>query len=200
MPAFPLSSTIPPGGFFFIDESNGVKVRIDGDSYEHLAEKVLKHRLSNGKAPGNPMQEIVDVVCGKYPHFCRENNPGIVPPTRNVPAGIAVRVAAWLGAFMRVPDKGVREDTSSKRADICYGCPHNTAIVGCGNCVDSINRLFFIYRRDRPLLYADKLGGCTVLGQHNGAACLARNLPANDPVDKTPPRCWRRNPALANPH
>ena len=54
-------------------------MRVEGDSFEDVAKKTLQHRLQNGRAPGNPGAEIIDYVCGTWPHVCRDDAPAPIP-------------------------------------------------------------------------------------------------------------------------
>jgi hypothetical protein len=196
----PLEHIVPPGGFHYVDRSGGDLVRIEGGSDDEVAAKVLKHRLSNGRVPGDPLQEIIAERCEKYPHFCRDLTPEEVPARQfaaNIGGGMATRAAAWLARFVQFSraDRGVSLTESQRRADICAACPHNEEFRGgCGSCVDNINRLFFVWRRDRALPREAELKACKILGQHNGAAVLADRLPTidSDANAKLPAQCWRK--------
>jgi hypothetical protein len=182
----------PGGGYHFIDRSTGADVRIDGNDYDDVAAKVLKFRLANGKAPGDPRSELIEYVCNNWPNTCMETSPAEVLPSRNH-ASLAQKVSAWFAAFYRqAPDAGVSYGESVRRADICTSCPYNRPITGCGSCVENINRLFFIWRRDRPVPQETALGGCSAIGQHNGVGVLAGSLPLLPEGTVLPPRCWRR--------
>lgn len=193
----PNPGVVPPGGYKFVDSSTGVPTELEGTSLEDLASKVLKHRLANRRPPGDPLDEIVSGICRKYPTACRESRPADIPRTAFANgSSMSSRVAAWFAAFYEQAraDRGVSESISERRAGVCATCPFNQPIEGCGPCVDSVNRLFFIWRRDRPLPYEKQLAGCSLLGQHNGAAVLASILPKvpADVAARLPGKCWRR--------
>ena len=196
----PTLSIVPPGGFHFVDTTGPVEVRTDGYSYDDVAQKVLKNRLANGRPPGNPSQEVVDYVCGNWPQFCSESrvisDPDVGSTTGQY-QGLASRCATWIAAFFQTyrADPGVPLSVSQQRADTCCACPRNQEFRGgCGSCVENINRLFFVWRRDRALPRESELGGCTVIGQHNGCAALAARLPDLSPEIQAalPSDCWRK--------
>lgn len=199
MSLVPLTSIIPPGGYVFTDDVTGVPVKIEGTSYEDLAERVLKHRLVNQRPPGNPYDEIITRLCNSHPHFCRENHPTPAPNQALVRhASIAVRVAAWISEFFKTnrSDTGLGPAETERRANICADCVYNVPISGCGSCVANVDRLFFVWRRDRNLPREDRLrsSACQILGQHNGAAVLAKSLPPVDEKSNSflPRACWRK--------
>lgn len=197
MPLEPISSIVPPGGFHFLERSGPTEIRIDGSSFDDVAQKVLSHRLANGYPPGNPLQEVFDYVCGTWPSFCRETDPKpVVPSAAYNGASIATRVASWLPVAFRFSrgSKELPEQEVERRAGICAECPRNRPISGCGSCVDTINRLFFVARRDRSIPHEQALGGCSVIGQHNAFAALTERLPEveQEAQDKLPGRCWRK--------
>lgn len=198
MSLVPITSVVPPDGFHFIDRSTGVPVKIIGDNQDDVASKVLIHRLANGKAPGNPAQELIDYLCGTWPHFCRETNPAFIKPNPNASQpSLATRCATWIADFFVVSrgDPGVGANETQRRADICAGCRENKEIVGCGSCVSNVNRLFFVWRRDRALPREKELQACDITGQHNGCASLAAVLPPLDEetTSKLPAHCWRKS-------
>lgn len=201
MPAFPRTSVVPPGGYHFVDRSTGREVRIEGTSYDDVANQVLRFRLENGKDPGNPAAELIEYVCGTWPHFCSDDSPK--PPKITVPRTrhLSSRVAAWLAGFYAFAqaDAGVSSSESQRRAEICAQCPQNREYRegGCGSCIESVNRLFFVWRRDRAVPYESRLGACLVTNQLNAAAVLAKNLPplSQEQLDRLPANCWRRGEA-----
>lgn len=197
MSLVPITSVVPPDGFHFVDHSTGVSVKVTGDNLDDVASKVLIHRLANGKAPGNPAQELIDYVCGTWPHFCRETDPAIIRPNPAAAApSLATRCATWIADFYAryKADAGVSGNETQRRADICAGCPQNKEIVGCGSCVSNVQRLFFVWRRDRALSREKELQACDIIGQHNGCAALAAQLPPLDDETKArlPELCWRK--------
>lgn len=198
MARIPRSSVIPPNGFHFIDHSTGVEKRIEGSSYEDVADRVLKFRLANGKEPGNPAAELIDYVCGTWPHFCSDDSPRGPKTVTSRARHLSTRVAGWLATFYSLAraDAGVGGGESQRRAGICAQCPQNREYRdgGCGSCLESISRLFFVWRRDRPIPHEAKLGACGITSQLNAAAVMAKTLPplTAEQIELLPGNCWRK--------
>ncbi len=190
----PKTSVIPPGGFHFIDTSSGVPVRIEGDSADDVANKLLLFRTRNGLPPGNPLEEYRKWLCESWPHFCIDSSPPAVPSGSGV-AHISSRVATWMADFIRNYRGSdlVLQSEADRRAGICAECPRNVLYnaTGCGSCLESISRLSFIYRASRVTKYDDHLRACMTTAQHNGSAVWASKLPPADP-STLPSHCWRR--------
>lgn len=204
MPAYPKSSVIPPGGFHYIEKHNGVEIRIDSHSVEATAAAVLKFRLNNGVPPGNPQQDVFDFICKQWPHFCHDNNPDYLqsppPPREEHMSRRAVNhmVRVWnLGG-----ENAVSEGEAERRAAICAACPMNVDYLGgaCGPCIESLDRLAFVWKRNRTTSKDSELKGCKVIGQLNTVAVQAANLPPllDGDAAQLPPACWRRPPTPAS--
>lgn len=191
----PIPDYTQPGGYHFVDESTGIPVRIEGTTYADVAEKVLRYRLANGRPPGEPLRELFDYVCRSHPVVCRDTSPQPEQPLERRKT-LADRVAAWVSNWFQNSrgDRGVGQAENERRANICAECRHNTPITGCGSCIANIDRLVFVWRRDRPVHREKELGGCLLLGQHNAAASLSVSLPpvAEDVRPELPERCWRK--------
>lgn len=197
--ATPKTSVIPPGGFHYIERHNGVEIKIESHSHHAVAEALLKFRLNNGIAPGNPQQDVNDYVCKNHPHFCtHEDEPylsSVAPPSRE--QHLSRRVAQWMVELFKLGSNNeTTQARANERAAICAVCPMNKDFVpgACGPCVESTNRLGFIWRRNRSTPDDAKLFGCTVIGQLNPAAVQAGTLPPLQPDDNAllPTACWRK--------
>jgi hypothetical protein len=194
----PSKSVVPPGGHHFVDHSTGVAVRIEGTSTEDVAKKLLEFRLGNQKAPGNPLKEVTEYVCGSWPHFCQEDEPVralTIGHPEKPKTHISIRVMTWMASFVRFAQKdpGVHPSVAERRAMICANCSRNVSFQsGCGACQDNISRLAFVWKRDRSTASDKQLGACAVLGQHNGAAVWAEKLPPVESPEDLPANCWRR--------
>jgi hypothetical protein len=174
----PKSAAVPPGGWHFIDHSTGVPVRLDGESFADVAERVLKHRLANNVPPGNPAGELAAAICGPFPHFCEEQHAGHTPLVSER-APLSRRVMAWIAVFFRTQadDPGEPQNVADDRAAVCAACPQNKDFSrgGCPSCLDSVKRLSFVWRRDRTTPLDSKLHACDVTGQHNQTAVWAQS-------------------------
>ena len=199
MALVPKTSVVPPNGYHFIDRSGPSPVTIYGDSFEDVSMQVMKLRLANNRPVGNPQQELIDYVCLTWPHFCNETNPAAPVPGGNKIVNLSTRVAEWVAFLMTTnpADVGVAPEEVARRASICADCQHNREFRhGCGPCVASINRLYFVFRRDRKVPNEDKLGGCYLTGQHNAAAVLCKNQTNVSAAinAELPTFCWRKAP------
>lgn len=193
MTLIPRSSPIPPGGYHFIDRSTGNETRIEGHDFPSVAQRMLEHRLRNGRSPGNPLQELYDYVCGNWRSLCDDTN----PPETPAPPGtkLAHRVSAWIGRFAALTapgDAGVDQQVATRRGEICNSCPQNQNYRGgCPSCVSSIDKSSFQYRRGRSTPYDDRLGGCVVLGEHLPTSVWSAKLTPT--TENVPQECWRKS-------
>lgn len=199
MPPIPKTSVVPPGGFHYIEKGpGGVEIRIDSHSIEATAAALLQFRLNNGTPPGNPQQDVFDFICKQWPHFCHDNSPDYLqapPPTRE--EHMSRRAVNWM---VRVWNLGANNEVqpaeAARRAAICAGCPMNVEYRAgaCGPCIESLDRLGFIWRRQRTTTHDESLRACKVIGQLNVVAAQAGQLPplASDDNEKLPAGCWRK--------
>lgn len=198
MPPIPKTSVIPPGGFHFIEKHNGVEIRIDSHSVEDTAKALLQFRLNNGIPPGNPQQDVFNFICGQWPHFCHDNTADYmqtpVPVREEHMSRRAVNwmVRLWnLGANNEIP-----ASEADRRASICANCPLNVDYIGgaCAPCIESLDRLAFVWRRQRTTPDDAKLKGCRATGQLNVVAVQANQLPplADGDLERLDAGCWRR--------
>jgi hypothetical protein len=195
----PKTGIIPPGGHHFIERHGTTERRIEGSSYDDVAEQLLRYRVANGIPLGQPRDEIVAYVCGTWPHFCAEQL-SVPPPVSSKPGYIA-GVTMWLQELAQrqamSPKPLVGDEEANRRAEICRGCPlQKTWEEGCGSCRDSIRRQGFVFRAGKDVSNAKKVLGCSVLFQENHAAAWAHKdvLPPVPEEDKArlPHNCWRR--------
>ena len=198
MSLYPKKSIIPPGGYHYVEQHNGIKVELRGNDVEHLAEVILRFRLNNGIPTGNPLQDVTDFICGQWPHFCAESEAAHLPP-KNVHAKrhISTRASEWLARLWRLGTKNsAKQQTAEARAAICAACPQNIDYRpgGCGSCIDSLERLAFVWLRQRATPFDASLGACRVTGQLNKLAVHAGDLPPLDEVQTAalPTKCWRK--------
>lgn len=188
---------VPPGGYHFIDTTGPAPLRIDGYSLADVAANTLKHRLQNNRAPGNPMQELQDFICSQWPHFCRDTNPPPVPRA-GLPEPLSRRCAAWMGQWYgrSADDAGVPQKEAARRAAICAACPKNQNHEngGCGACTAQVDRLTFIYLRNRGTPHDALLKCCDVLSSPLRAAVWSASLPefSEQTRSELPNHCWRK--------
>lgn len=196
----PNASVVPPNGHHFIEKNGDTEVRIDGQSYVEVAEKLLKYRAANGYPLGEPLEEIYAYVCTTWPHFCN-NNPRIDPRTDGE-APLTIKMIGWLQDLWNrqalIPTPLVTSSEAQRRADICKACPkqQSWADYGCGTCVDTVARKSLVFRAGKEVIGAKHLHGCSILGQENHTACWASKsvLPDTTPEQRQllPAQCWRK--------
>jgi hypothetical protein len=191
---YPKPNIVPPGGFHY--EEPGL--RIDGPSYQAVAEELLKWRLKSALPVGDPLADVMNYVCSRHPHFCTEPDipQAIAMPRR--PALLA-RVTQWMASLWRSATRSdKRFVTSSKaeeRAQLCAKCPHNVEWKsGCSSCVETTTRLGYTFRAGRQVSLEKSLHACDLLGQENSTAVwLEGPAPADPDTHKSLPSfCWRK--------
>jgi hypothetical protein len=194
----PRSSTVPPTGYHYLQVSRLGETRIEGSSFEDVAGQVLKYRVANGLDLGDPLTEVFDYVCQKWPHFCDDLSPKVVEPKQgaNLSPQMSTRVLEWLArqADARVREQPfVTETETQRRSEICLNCPNNVRWTdsGCGPCINRATQLGYLLRGGTTSPYA-ALGACKVIGQDNVTAARVNNLLPHNLADQLPDQCWRK--------
>lgn len=190
----PKENVVPPGGFHFMEGD----VRIDGHSYQSVADNLMRYRLDNKLPVGNPLKEVLDAVCARHPHFCDGNN----PPVKGANPSLAGRIAAWMAQVYRdargtvVEANFVPEAEAERRASICRDCVYNEDWTGqgCASCLTAAKRLGYTFRAGRQVRNGDDLRGCAILGQENPTAVWLKAPPVPTPqqLEGLPAHCWRK--------
>lgn len=195
---YPKTSVVPPGGFHFREKHAGSEIELTGDSIETLALALEKYRAFNGIPAGNPRQDIVDYICGNWPHFCSDDSPTFTVGTpQSITAPLSRRVADWTTRLWNLgAENFVRTDEAERRAAICRACPLNQDFRagGCASCVDNADRLVFIWLAGRKVADKDSLKACRATGAHLQADVFASRHPGmQDPeVAALAPGCWKK--------
>lgn len=196
---YPKPSVVPPGGFHYVEKHAGAEIRLTGDSVDTLAQAIEKYRLNNGIPLGDPKQNVVDYICGNWPHFCNQNEnhsyiEGIKP---NSTAGLATRAAAWMTRLWNIGASNfVKQDEAEKRAATCKGCPMNKDFRagGCSSCVQGVDRLAYLWLSKRETKNWHDLKACRATGAHLQASVFAAKQPdaSAEEALQFPEYCWRR--------
>jgi hypothetical protein len=199
---YPKQSIVPPGGFHFNEHHNGAEIKLTGDSVENLAANIEKYRLTNGIPLGDPTKEVIDYICGNWPHFCNDNdrstfNEGNRPDST---AGLATRVAHWMTRLWNIGAGNFVSDAEAKRrADICAGCAMHKDFRagGCSSCVQGTDKLAFIWSTGKilqDLKLWHSLRACRATGAHLQASIFAKTQPdaTEQETIQLSPQCWRR--------
>lgn len=199
MPLYPKQSLVPPGGYHYSETSpGGVRIDLTSDSVENLAAALLKFRTNNGIPIGNPLQDVVDAICKPYPHFCNDTTPGdVIRAAPSSFAHISQRASEWMARLWRIGAQlTVPAEIAERRATICSTCPRNVdyRAGGCGSCIDSLDRLAFVWLRGRSTSLDKQLGACSGTGQLNRVAVQASVFPPETPenLSSLPAPCWHR--------
>lgn len=199
----PKANIVPPGGFHFVDRSNGEEHRIVGSSYQDVAEQVLRYRLANKLPVGQPLDEVFGYVCNNWPHFCSSASVPVPSPV-SVKPSFTVGVMQWMARLWErqaaSPRQLVSDTEAARRANICRGCPlqKDWADYGCASCVSSIRQKGYVFRAGRETGLKG-VTGCRLLVQDNTTAVFADLASLPDvPVEvreQMPNNCWRKNNA-----
>jgi len=191
----PKEGIIPPGGFHYEDKVQ--RFRVEGSSYQSVAEAVLRYRLENKLPVGNPLKDVLDYVCTNWPHFCSDHNAPL--PVGNGQPALSSRVATWISSLYRfvrsTTTKFVTPEEANRRARICEQCPINKDWkTGCGSCLQAAVQLGYTFRAGRKVDNEKALGACEVIGQENATAVWVDNLLPLAPEEqrRLPEKCWRR--------
>ncbi len=191
----PKDSLIPPGGYHFVAEG----LRIEGSSYQDVAEKLLRYRLENSLPPGNPMAEVLNYICDTWPHFCSDTSP--VTPVNTKPAtSLTSRVTSWMAALYRtlrgtnIADSYVDQAEADRRALVCINCPFHTEWRrGCSSCIEGTKRVGYTFRGGRQAANESKLMSCSIIGHEAQTAVWVKTPPPLTAEEQAslPSHCWR---------
>lgn len=179
----------PPGGFYFVDSEN---VRFDAENIVKLANKIHQYRLQNNKPLGNPLKEVNDFTCARYPTGCRgaERKLADAQPTQPVTA----RVNRWLAIITRSlglnPNQYVTKDEATRRALICGKCPKQVQWNACAGCSEGSRRLSFAARKGKEVPVPNLLA-CDPLGEDTRTSVWLSGLKPAAKIE-LPENCWRR--------
>src|SRR5438105_2092624 len=128
---------VPPRGWFYIQPES--KLRIEGESLDDLAKRVVDHRVYKG-LPGQTMNEAkLDIerqVCTRL--TSREcASEGTQDEWKPIDDNPNITMAAVIGAskaaleFVTSGSALVPEAERARRVEICLGCAANNFIRGC---------------------------------------------------------------------
>jgi hypothetical protein len=191
----PKDSLIPPGGHHI--EIDGIK--IEGSSYQEVAEKLLRYRLENSLPPGNPLGEVLDYTCNKWPHFCSDTSP--VAPANRPATSMATRVTGWMAALYRtlrgtnIDHSYVGQAEADRRAAVCLSCPfHVEWRRGCSSCIEGTQRIGHTFRGGRQAANESKLMSCSIIGHEAKTAVWVKTPPplTAEEHGALPEHCWRK--------
>lgn len=158
--------TVPPGGPH-LEVAPGVK--LTAATYDALYALIVEYRARHALPAGDPVKDVDDYVCGRWPHFCHADRMERAPDA--APKKLATRVAEWAGKLIREMPAGgydlVDTREAARRAEICRTCPFQEDWRGrCSPCVASAESLLSTARKMKKTGLGDSaLQGCKICGQ-----------------------------------
>lgn len=181
------TNMFPRDGYFF-RESDGAK--IVGQSWKAVMYKVRAYRARAGLPAGNVEAEVAAQACSRNPAHCSETSD--VNTQQLKVSSLKGRVLQYL-SFLRRLGKGipwVDSHTAAARANVCAGCPQNTALAeSCGSCRAALRAMRDeILGRNRAK--DARLNGCAILGEDLQVSCHVDHDVVDEPT--LPGCCWRR--------
>ena len=206
MPRYNTAMCLPTGWHY--PDSDGTVIR--AHTYELLLESIAEHRLRNAIPMGNPIKDVNDYACTKWPEYCGKTAAEMGFPD-NVPGSSDLyhRLGFWLAGMKQKTPRGgfplVSEEKAADRARTCMGCPRAAKwTCGCRSDVRvrSFMALFAMPRAGMSEELTDRAclssgWGCSVACNLNTAAMgetpetlASYNLPGN---------CWAVTEAVASP-
>lgn len=188
----------PPDGHYFKQGD----VKIKAASASKLVQAVRDYRIAHHIPVGNPIQEINDFTCARYPVGCSDvpDSYPMPDPVKHakMPGSVAFGTQKWLTdlyrALINVPSQEARvsNEEAGRRAAICASCPYQAFWgTGCGGCDAGSKRLAFSIRQGRDAPGGEKLQACGLLREDTRTSVFIKGL---KPSDKTslPANCWRK--------
>lgn len=199
---------VPPGGLFVYLQKD-TSVRLTASSFQHLLEKVKKHRLANNiPITGTFIQEVQHGVCEQlsaagHPGECVDAEHPFVPHDRRIAFGLSDAITGTLtiGAFALLGESVVSQPVADARASICSTCEFNVDHGdSCKDCHNALNRIEGIVtqllgRRSTPS--DPSLRSCWHCGCFNKAqvwlplASLQRFF-SEEKNSQLPDHCWKK--------
>lgn len=190
----PNHNLYPPGGY--VSQLPGGP--FSGNSWQHVSDKISRHRKANRMALGDPEQEVNTEFCLRYPRYCNAASlvalPNAKTSKRHREKSFSNRVLAWLAmvfskTFMSaIPLAGKAE--ANRRAEICVSCSQQKAReVGCATCGGNYKLVSEGIKKRVPGVHPELLC-CQVLGEDTSISVgLNQRLVKNGEL---PEFCWRR--------
>jgi hypothetical protein len=178
----------PKDGHFFKDK-DGVQHR--ADTWPGVIARVAKYRQRAGHPPGDPITEVTEQACNRYPLLCNDESGNHDQALKR--SSLKSRTLGWMGlarahkAQQRI--EYVDAATAAARAQVCATCPLNQSLSeGCASCRQALDEMRKEVLGRRTL--DKRLNSCLVLGEDlQTAAHLERETTPNDEL---PGNCWRK--------
>ena len=158
---------VPPRGYHFPVEKGTV---LQGNDFGHLLKLIIRWRIANHKAPGNPEKEVLDYFEREYPYALEyDQNPEIDSTDGAAMVGKdEQRLAKYVGdAYVRMEQAYniVDSDEAEARFGICSRCPYRKPMPGtCAVCIGSLKKQIQVMTRGKTLKNDGKAGWCSKMG------------------------------------
>jgi len=178
----------PHDGRFFID-SDGA--RISGDTWAGVIRRVEGYRRRQGRPVGDVAAEVTAQACQRNPVICTEDNAAYKQELRK--SSLKSRVLAWFSAFIHQvqssPPTFSSENDARNRANVCAGCPLNTALPdGCSSCKAALNEMRKSVIGGR--FQDQRIHACNALSEDLNTVVWIEQTTVENPA--LPGHCWRK--------
>lgn len=195
---------IPPGGWHFLQPiEGGTTMRIEGQTYSQLEDRVFDFRIHNTDVIPSGSSDRIRVredlrtqICSKFPEQCvgswtiperretsRDHGTGYVAPIQ--------RIEDW---FKVISTKEIQWKDASRAyaaADACATCPQNIKWqTDCRPCSTAIEKRIMRYKGDRFTPLDHQLNACRIFGHHNSLAVWMQDTLSKPSGEEIPDHCW----------
>lgn len=198
-------SVVPPGGYHYLQPlGDGSYSRIEGGSYDHLVDLILRYRLANGillppecaATPEGVHSDYNAWACRQWPWLCtahREAPPATIESASGLSGFemLLARAQRWVDWARTRPLDWVDQKRAHDRALVCQGCPQNVYWeTNCSACNTNLTLSVRALKGARRTGLEDALRGCRAFGTiQELAVWLAQ--PGGDSKYPAPAACWR---------
>jgi len=178
----------PKDGYWF---KNTDGARIIAATWGGVMARLAIYRKRAGQPAGDPEREVMEQACQRNPSFCTTDD-GTAGRQLKA-ASLKGRLLAWLNGIISrrtiTPLEFVSQTDAANRANVCAGCPMNTALAeGCSSCKAALREL-----------RKNVIGGRIIDSRINGCVVTGEDLPTtvwlNEPTIENaelPAHCWRK--------
>jgi hypothetical protein len=177
-------SIIPPGGWKYT--TNGVEFHEGAP--DKLVDSIVKYRSQNRIPIGDPLREIEEYFCTKFPSQCHGATAvNTKQPKKNV--RFIDKVLAWAQWIYSTDTETVDDITANNRSSICHACECQVEWQNdCPKCINDVKRILIILRKGKePITHG--LKGCRAWEFDSKTACFMKKQPTT-PTNTVPARCW----------
>lgn len=186
---------VPPNGPHFPVDNDVV---LKAPTFELLYAQIVSYRVNRGIDPGDPVRDVNNYFCTKWPHVCLEDSTD-GPRPEDAKSSMGKRVATWTALMARNQPQGgyslADDGVAASRATTCSTCRYNRKWdTNCAPCWASINQVLGQIRRLRNVRMDMPVWGCEVDGSDNRtSAFLPEGSIKGNMVEATryPPACWK---------